>query len=245
MATSRTIAMVDGSPRGVTHDNACPHSLAQFADAQTAHGSAFLSVGWQAFDLLGIGMMLCTGSGQPIFENQTAQRILDNRDGLELSSNGALRTSTAPRQPLRNALRLAAEKSYSDDLIGHNSNFTVRRADGKWSLRVLVRSLEKLPASKGAPQVMVLMFDLHSRVRMTDEDLHQLYSFTSAESRLANLLCEGNTLRECCAQLCICDATARTHLKSLFKKTRTRRQYELVSLLLKSLGLARLNVQDL
>jgi DNA-binding CsgD family transcriptional regulator len=204
-------------------------------------GNALLSAGWEPFDLLGIGVVLCTASGQCVFANRAARKILAHREGLELSSNGVLRITHAPREPLRNALQQASEKRSSGDPGNHDSSFVVRRTDGKWLLKVMVHSVERISVTEEAPHptAMVLMFDLQSPVSMTDEDLHQLYGFTSAESRLANLLCEGNTLRECCQKLLICDATARTHLKRLFKKTRTRRQCELVSLLLKSLGLAR------
>jgi len=48
---------------------------------------------------------------------------------------------------------------------------------------------------------------------------------------------EGKALDECCKILDIRRSTARTHLQHLFEKVGVQRQSELVSLLLKSIGL--------
>jgi DNA-binding CsgD family transcriptional regulator len=57
------------------------------------------------------------------------------------------------------------------------------------------------------------------------------------EACLANLLMQGKALDECCSLLGIRRSTARTHLQHLFEKVGVQRQSELVSLLLKSIGL--------
>jgi DNA-binding CsgD family transcriptional regulator len=48
---------------------------------------------------------------------------------------------------------------------------------------------------------------------------------------------EGWALEECCEELGIRRTTAKMHLRNIFAKTNVRRQGELVSLLLKSIGL--------
>jgi DNA-binding CsgD family transcriptional regulator len=74
----------------------------------------------------------------------------------------------------------------------------------------------------------------------TDDDgLRQLYGFTNTEARLAHLLMEGNTVQECCAQLAIRPSTARMHLGNLFAKTGVQGQGQLISVLLKSVGILR------
>jgi hypothetical protein len=52
------------------------------------------------------------------------------------------------------------------------------------------------------------------------------------------LLMQGDELEECCRELAIRRSTGCTHLKRLFKKTGVHRQSQLVTLLLKSIGLA-------
>jgi DNA-binding CsgD family transcriptional regulator len=69
-------------------------------------------------------------------------------------------------------------------------------------------------------------------------ELRQLFGFSSMEARLAMLLIQGDELEECCQELGIRRSTGCTHLKRLFKKTGVHRQSQLVTLLLKSIGLA-------
>lgn len=56
------------------------------------------------------------------------------------------------------------------------------------------------------------------------------FRLTEAETRLLGLLLEGKTLDEACRSLAIMRATGRTHLRSLFEKTDTHRQVELLLL---------------
>src|SRR5262245_43825487 len=60
------------------------------------------------------------------------------------------------------------------------------------------------------------------------ELLRRHFGLTPAEATLALHLAEGETLRSAEAKLSMTYETARTHLKSVFQKTGTRRQAELV-----------------
>ena len=57
------------------------------------------------------------------------------------------------------------------------------------------------------------------------------FGLTPAEARLALQLVAGETLRSAGVKLGISYETARTHLKNIFSKTGTRRQAELVVVL--------------
>ena len=70
--------------------------------------------------------------------------------------------------------------------------------------------------------------------------LRSHFGLTPAEAKLALHLVAGETLRSAAAKLSISYETARTQLKNIFNKTRTRRQAELVILILTALpGCAR------
>ena len=58
------------------------------------------------------------------------------------------------------------------------------------------------------------------------------FGLTAAEARLAAELCAGRTLELAARNLHITYQTARSYLKNIFGKTRTRRQGELVARLL-------------
>lgn len=62
--------------------------------------------------------------------------------------------------------------------------------------------------------------------------LREAYGLTPAEERLALLILQGLRLAEAEAVLGIRHSTARTHMKRIYAKTGTRRQVELVRLLM-------------
>ena len=65
-----------------------------------------------------------------------------------------------------------------------------------------------------------------------DEDLlRDLFLLTPAEARIANRLSCGQDVASIASDLGVSRGTVRVHLKSLFWKTATRRQGELIALL--------------
>jgi DNA-binding CsgD family transcriptional regulator len=66
--------------------------------------------------------------------------------------------------------------------------------------------------------------------------LRNRFGLTPAEARLVLRLVAGDSLRSAAKALGIKYETVRTHLKSVFQKTRTRRQAELVILVLRAMS---------
>lgn len=64
-----------------------------------------------------------------------------------------------------------------------------------------------------------------------DAALRQLYALTPSEARLAERLMAGDTPERAAEALGVTVATVRTYLASIFRKTETNRQAELVRLL--------------
>jgi DNA-binding CsgD family transcriptional regulator len=69
------------------------------------------------------------------------------------------------------------------------------------------------------------------------ERLQTLYGLTPAESRLAARLAAGEELKSAAEAIGIGYPTARTQLTAIFRKTDTKRQGELVKLLLTTVAL--------
>jgi DNA-binding CsgD family transcriptional regulator len=117
----------------------------------------------------------------------------------------------------------------------------VRRPFGKRPLTLLIHALRgrSLQSDLTAPAVLFFLLDPELPIQTADAGLHQLYGLTSSEARLAHLLMEGNALHDCCDQLDIRPSTARMHLTNLFAKTGVQRQAQLISLLLKTVGMFR------
>ena len=83
--------------------------------------------------------------------------------------------------------------------------------------------------------VMVLVVDPELTPAPPVEALRALYGLTQAEARLTCGLLKGERLEDYAERSGISMNTARTHLKSVFAKTDTNRQAELVRLLSRAL----------
>ena len=83
-----------------------------------------------------------------------------------------------------------------------------------------------------APAVAVFLADTGMRPDSLTELLKSLFGLTPAEARLAERLAGGPSLSEAADALGITIGTARTQLKSVFQKTDTSRQAQLVRLLM-------------
>lgn len=198
-----------------------------------------LSAGFSALDLLNIGVVVCGSAGQLLVANKTAQQVLHQRDGLELDPEGVLSATHDNNASLGKVIQEVARSSRGREAGKLDTAFAVRRPSGKRALTLFVRAVnntrEKHSSNEAA--VLVMILDATLPVETTEADLRQLYGFTTTEAQVANLLMEGKGLEDCCTELGIRRTTVRMHLRNIFAKTGVRRQGELVSLLLKSIGL--------
>jgi DNA-binding CsgD family transcriptional regulator len=202
-----------------------------------------LAASLEALDLVNIGVGVTNSLGQLLFANHTAQQILATGDGLEVTPTGILATSKHYCSPSLGALihQAAQGDGRGTSRLG-DTVLPVRRRSGKRSLTLLVRSLNGSPQpNPTGPAVLVFVLDPELPVQVSESGLRQLYGFTSSEARLAHLLMEGNTFDDCCDQLNIRPSTARMHLGNLFAKAGVQGQGQLISLLLKSVGMVRVS----
>lgn len=212
------------------------------ANGQSQHGSPrpanLLMAGFEALDLVNVGLLVTSLSGQLLLANHTAEQILESRDGLEITAAETIRTCLKS-SPALNVLLEAAGKSLPSEF--GDAILAIRRPSGKRPLTLVIRPVQAPSASPDAatPTTLIFILDPEFPVETADEELRQLYGLTSTEACLANLLMEGKTLDDCCDLLGIRRSTARTHLQHVFEKVGVQRQSELVSLLLKSIGLVR------
>jgi DNA-binding CsgD family transcriptional regulator len=203
------------------------------------HPFHLMMAGFDALDLLNLGLAVTDPSGRLLLANRTAEHILEMRDGLQLTSRGVLQSSLYSSPSVVEILERAAKATLPDE--SDDAVLAVQRPSGKRPLTLLVRSARGLsedgdPATTAA---LVFILDPDSPVEVDAAELYQLYGLTTAETRLANLLMQGKSLEDCCYELGIRRPTACTHLQQLFKKTGVQRQSQLVSLLFKSIGLVR------
>ena len=106
----------------------------------------------------------------------------------------------------------------------------LRRAQGQPLLACAV-PLERAGRERGGLKGIVLLIDPDRDRKPSASTLRQMFGLTPAEARLAAGLAAGLDLPEIARRHRVAVATLRVQLKSVFAKTLTKRQAELVALL--------------
>lgn len=106
------------------------------------------------------------------------------------------------------------------------------RRDGRRPVLAHPMMLPRFGDNPFAPALVALVLrDLERRRRPSSGDLAVAFGMTPAEQRVARGLASGESLETVCRILGISLGTARVHLRSIFAKTNTSRQAELVAVL--------------
>ena|SRR5258708_5993635 len=163
--------------------------------------------------------------------------MLSNRDGLSLERNGLRAATRIDTTALRRLIHGAVQASLGRGL-GHDPGgaLAITRPSGKRPLSVLVTPVcanARLFPEPGAAAV-VFISDPEAAEEPQETLLQRLYGLSGAEAGVAALLIQGKTPQEIQEELAISRNTVKTQLKNIFEKTGTRRQAELVRLLLRS-----------
>lgn len=186
------------------------------------------------FDHLPQAVILADSMGQVVFANREARMIGAAGNGLRLGPGG-LRAETVEQTKALRALIDAAAGAQSANPGG--AALALSRRSG----RALSLVVSPLPSARGMsacldsePHVLILVVDPDRALPLSAEQLRQLYGFTPAEAQVAIAAVRGRGLPAIAAELDIALTTAKTHLQRVFEKTGTRRQAELVRLILAS-----------
>jgi DNA-binding CsgD family transcriptional regulator len=185
----------------------------------------------EVFDRLDFGVVIVDADLTPVVQNRRAQQAIQRRDGLLISRRTLLAGNTAETRLLGDLVRRAA----ADD----------PRAPGRYAMRlsraapqppwIAVMSLmaaDVLPASRG-PLVIITLEGAAGHLVDVAGMLVSLFALTPREAALAMELARGQDLAAAADRLRIAYETARGYLKSIFLKTATHRQAELVALILR------------
>jgi DNA-binding CsgD family transcriptional regulator len=212
-------------------------------DRSSASANHLLLAGWQAPDLLGMGVIVCDPSGRMLVANQAAHAVLKGRDGLQLSLEGRVCESDRESHKLANAVQKTALITHPGSGPASGcSAIAIQRLSQTSPLTVLISPLRDRSAENPSQLVLLLVLGEGAADYTEVSGLAQLYELTPSEARLATLLMSGCSLKDCCRKLRCSRASANKEIQGMYRKTGARRQVELVSLLIKSKGLARRQV---
>jgi DNA-binding CsgD family transcriptional regulator/PAS domain-containing protein len=186
-----------------------------------------------ALDAMSIAAFLVTSTGHVRHMNQLAVAHIQRNDGLRLNSSRLSATDLRENAQMEFLIARAAggRRNGSDAMPG--GAMKISRRDSQRALQVtIIPTPDSLSAVTAIPCALVFVHDPSALPRSRAAFMKQLYGLTPTEARLADLLLEGLEVRDIANRLTMTLETARFHLKRVLAKTGTRRQTELMRLML-------------
>lgn len=167
-----------------------------------------------------------------LFANHAARELLASDAWLHIADDRLAGYSAAALRTLVGSLIGAAEFAE-----GRHPLATLPRGE-RAPLRIRALPLQPQATPSGAPDrgrrrvAMIMLADPTQEAARDRERLRRLFGLTAAEAEFALEIARGEGRAAAAARRGIAASTARTHLSNIFEKTGTRRQAELVRLLL-------------
>lgn len=190
-------------------------------DLRTAHDLAS-----EALHRLDHGVIFAGAQAQVLFANRAAEAMLADAGGLRLERRRLAARRASDTAILRRLIAAAAQ-------AGTGGSLVIAR-DERPSLMVLVTpaGAETCRLMPDRPGAILFIKDLEHPARPSLTAFVQHFGLTPAQAALAREMMRGEGVAAVAARLGIAYTTARTHLLQIFQKTETRRQAELVRLML-------------
>jgi DNA-binding CsgD family transcriptional regulator len=184
----------------------------------------------EVMNRLSAGILLLDEGAKIVFRNRTAQRMLERCDGFEVIDEALGAVDPDGDETLQ---RLIAEVVSPSAAFDAGGTLSVRRPSLDSSYPV---SVSRLLPGRALRDVVacVLVSDPDGGVEPAVELVRNLHELTQAESELVEQLARGHSIEEASRARGVSINTTRSHLKSVFRKTATNRQADLVQLVLRS-----------
>lgn len=200
----------------------------------TAEGNAARSVA--VLDQLSNGVLVLDHTGRVVFANNLAENLLRQRDGLVLDKRELRCGCDADTARLRALCKSALECSQASGL-GSGGALSVGRPSGRTPLRLVVAPIasnwiDGVPESAAA----VVFISNPGEALPPSDALRAIFGLSPAETRVAHEFLTGDRMDTIADRLHVSRNTIRTHLAHLFAKTNTKRQAELIRVLLSVTG---------
>lgn len=190
-----------------------------------------------AIDRVQVGMAVALPSGELLFENAEAKRILEQKDGLRKASDGHLRAAdpdltAAISQAIGEASETAAGRAGREEAL-----FAIPRRSDAAPLMVEVAPLKDSAAEldlalEGA---MVTLIDPASVPPINIKRFAAAYGLTAAESAVCTLLLAGCTIPEIAERRGTSPVTVKNQAGAIMAKAGVGRRSDLVRLILRVL----------
>ncbi|HIJ49334.1 MAG: helix-turn-helix transcriptional regulator [Gammaproteobacteria bacterium] len=176
-------------------------------------------------DELPIGVIVVDLQTRVQFSNQLASKLMEDKNGLHLRHNELWANQHNGSTELRGLVRDCVKDQAPRVVL-------LERDGSKKPLQVRINAL-----GESSGQVFVGEFRQMAVIYVTDPDrpqethselLQRLFGLTPTEAKLTAQLVLGHSLDEASEILGVAKSTSRTHLLSIFSKTSTNRQADLI-----------------
>ncbi len=183
-------------------------------------------------------VLLVNRTGMLRFANSTGQEALRRAQYLVLQDGLVQPRNTLQSQQFADALQLAL--AHEQSTLSMEPSTSMRLFDAEGHAAVLVfQALRGQMNLSGMPRADAALFLIRSDEKppFSASRLQVVFALTPAEARLAENLVSGESLGEIAERLKVSRETLKSQLRSLFDKTDTRRQGELIARLLGSVSI--------
>ena len=174
--------------------------------------------------------LILSAAGAIVMSNVAADELLRAEDGLSRRDDRLVAAKGRNQSALDALLRRTATANFSHLDPRGGPPLLLHRSSGS---QPLILQASPLPGGTGfgSGSILLLITDPERPIRPADDVMQALYSFTPAEVEIANGLITGYSLVEIAALRRVSVGTVRGQIKSIFSKTKTSGQSDLVRLL--------------
>jgi len=190
-----------------------------------------------ALDRLSTGVVLMDGRGHPLLVNREAARISNSDDGFSILKEGPAAADHAHTRLLRELIREAGAAGPGAERPAGRA-LRLPRPSGRADYQIVVLPLPRRcqPLEEGPIIAVLFITDPERSQTPIGHLIRDLFGLTEAEVRLVLELLSGRSLSEAAKALGLSRNTVHSQLSSVFRKTGTGRQSELVRLVLRAIA---------
>jgi DNA-binding CsgD family transcriptional regulator len=183
-------------------------------------------------DLLVMPTLLFDENGRIAHANAPANAVMKRREQYWEDTGHLLFSTSAMTRTVNLEVSKAIRVSRGEALECHGVVMLSRPDNVPLLLMITPLRLGRTVHRQGA--ALLFVFDPQATPIVPAEVVKRLFGLSEAEAELAVALCRGLTLEDAANERAISVHTTRSQLKSIFNKTGTKRQADLLSLLLTS-----------
>lgn len=193
------------------------------------------NLGIAALDHLSLSVIVVNSTARVVLTNKSGGALLSQSDGLSMSVGEICRASTTTgSEKLHHLIQSAASDTAESEQASYVISLERPSQKRAYSILALPIAAPATTDSSGTAEPLVALYvsDPENQPLPSAEAISQLFGLTRAEARIVHELVKGASMDEAADNAGVTVSTARTYLKQVFSKTDTKRQAELVKLVL-------------